>query len=39
MEEKPDIRRMHLTWRLIWEVLHVSVTAEPLADGDVERDV
>jgi hypothetical protein len=34
-----DIRGMHLTWRLILEVLHVWVTAEQLANRDVEQDV
>jgi len=28
MEEKLDIRRMYLTWRLIVEVLRVRVTEE-----------
>jgi len=30
---------MHLTWRLIFEVLHIWVTAEQLAHRDFEEDI
>jgi hypothetical protein len=39
MEEKPDIKGMHLTWRLIVEVLHVRVTAEQWTHREFEQDV
>jgi hypothetical protein len=39
MEEKPDLRGMHLTWRLIVEVLYVPVTAESWAHREFAQDV